>query len=541
MGIGYADSDKDSFWDLDLLLPAKKQSSKMKPFSSGIRTAEVVAGGDDAAKGEREEQRLTMPPADPATEVCEYTPSFNRLLCRVRITRRRCEYNFYSHFRRDAERYLTVEGEECPFAPFFSYIPQYAQLTEAQLAYYFYWRSALRRGEYLQTEESYFYLYVYEIINLPEIIHPKDGVTLLCNAWAAYRSRFPRIDKFMAEWVCDYCLIHGLPCPEEAVRPFLKKLLPLVSLREFYLGGMGDFSPHGVEMALAFYSDYRWQDSHYAAQHHDLFEKHLVAAVTPAVERLLSDSSLFAETARSYQKHDAFCGSLCAHNIKSRIEVEYYAVRDVSAVRTAITAAVKYAENKLRSLLVVKSRLTVPPFDEELRLLIDRYFAQQGESILPPTRVKEKPAYEHLYEAKTSGVNFENAAQIERLSWENTRILVPEEDAQIFEEIKNEQKYKADAIFAASAVEQPPKAEPPAEEGGSPFSQEEKTYLAMLLDGDPAGVRAVLLAASVMEAQLAEGINEKALDMLGDIVLDGTADGYRVIEEYREEVSQWIR
>ena len=44
-----------------------------------------------------------------------------------------------------------------------------------------------------------------------------------------------------------------------------------------------------------------------------------------------------------------------------------------------------------------------------------------------------------------------------------------------------------------------------------------------------------------MEAQLAEGINEKALDMLGDIVLDGTADGYRVIEEYREEVSQWIR
>ena len=49
MGIGYADSDKDSFWDLDLLLPAKKQSSKMKPFSSGIRPAQVVAGGDDAA------------------------------------------------------------------------------------------------------------------------------------------------------------------------------------------------------------------------------------------------------------------------------------------------------------------------------------------------------------------------------------------------------------------------------------------------------------------------------------------------------------
>ena len=165
MGIGYADNDKDSFWDLDLLLPRKKNTAPMKPFASSVKTVEVCETAEHPPAIPKEELRLTTPPATQEGEIREYSPSGNRLLLQVRITRRRSEYNFYGQFCRDAERYLTVEGEPCPFAPFFSYIPQYTQLTAEQRAYYFYWRSALRRGEYLQTEESYFYLYVYFNLN----------------------------------------------------------------------------------------------------------------------------------------------------------------------------------------------------------------------------------------------------------------------------------------------------------------------------------------------------------------------------------------
>lgn len=529
MGIGYADSDKDSFWELDMLLPKKKSKPTMKPFASSIQTAEVVQSNTTGQSTVREELRLTTPPASEGSEVEEYVPTANRLLLRVRITRRRSEYNFYGQFRRDAQKYLAQEGEACAFAPFFSYIPQYAQLGKEQLAYYFYWRSALRRGEYLQTEESYFYLYVYEVINLPDVIPPKEGVVLLCKAWQAYRERFPRIDKYMAEWVADYCLVHGLPCPEEHVRPFLAKILPFAGLREFYLGGMGDFSPRGVEMALAFFSDYRWQGSRYAEQHRALFERHIPAAVTPVLERLFTDNQLFRESARSRKAHDAFCGSLCAHNIKCRIEIEYYALQDIAAVRAGATAAVKYIENKLRALLSIKSRLAVQGLDESSRAIIDRYFAEKGGQILPPA-TKESPAYERLYDAPTRGVDFARATSIEEQSWDTTRILVLEEEEQpvAVESEKTDEKNAADPV-------------PTSDVPDSGLLFEEMQYLRLLLADDHTALRAFLAGLSALEEELAAGINEKALERLGDVVLEPGADGYCLIEDYTEEVTQWIK
>ena len=532
MGIGYADRDKDSFWDLDLLLPQRKKASPMQPFASSVRTAEVGDAADASPSVSREELRLTTPPADENAETSEYTPPSNRLLLRVRITRRRSEYNFYGQFCRDAEKYLGVEGEVCPFAPFFSYIPQYSQLTQEQRAYYFYWRSALRRGEYLQTEESYFYLYVYEIINLPHLIRPEDGIVMLCKAWQAYRDRFPRIDKYMTEWVCDYCLVHGLSCPQELVRPFLTKILPFAGLREFYLGGICDFTPSGVETALAFFSDYRWQDSRYAEPHRALYETHIARAVAPVLERLFADSKLFQRAARSRKAHDAFCGSLCAHNIKCRIEAEYYALNDIASVREGATAAVKYAENKLRALLAVKSRLAVPPLDEGLRAMIDAYFARMGERIVPQA-VQARPAYEKLYDAPTKGIDFARAASIEQQSWDTVKILVPEEEqhaapSPFFTETKP--KNEADRALLTD----------PAPDNAQLLTAAEGQYLSFLLKGDRAGVRSLLASLSAMEEELAEAINEKAAERLGDIVLEPCEEGYRLIEDYTEEVSLWI-
>lgn len=530
MGIGYSDSDKDSFWELDLLLPKKKNARPLRPFASEVKTVEVGESVERPTAIPREELRLTTPPANTAgTETWEYTPAANRLLRRVRITRRHAEYNFYGQFCRDAEKYWKVEGEPCSFAPFFSYIPQYAQLTPEQRAYYFYWRSALRRGEYLQTEESYFYLYVYEIINLPEIIPPNEGAVLLCQVWQAYRDRFPRVDKYMAEWLSDYCLVHALPCPEEHVRPFLTKLLPFAGLREFYLGGMGDFTPRGVETALAFFSDYRWQESRYAQEHRALYEAHLTAAVTPVLKRLFANSRLFHEAALSRKTHDAFCGSLCAHNIKCRIEVEYYALGDVSGLRAGVTSAVKYAENKLRALLSVKSRLSVQALDETSRTLIDDYFARAGERICPPA-AKEQPAYERLYDAPTKGIDFARAIRIEQGSWDTTKILVAEEEepAPPTPRLpKSEEKIKAEAIATL--------------ENENGYTPAEQRYLALLLAEDRAGVRRLLTELSCLEEELAEGINEKAAEQFGDVVLELAEEGYHIIEEYTEEVAQWVR
>ncbi len=528
--------EKDRFWDLGALLPPRRPTAPA-PVARPVRTVPVFdaapAASAPSASAPEEEGRITVM-AVGEEEASSYVPGWNPLLLSVRILRREAGYHFYGQFRRDAERYFDRTGEMCPFVPFFSYIPQYAQLSKEQLAYYLYWRSCVRQGEYPPCEESYFYLYVYEIINLPDRIPPEQGVLLLCRAWAAYRTTFPRIDKYLAEWVCDYCLVHALPCPRDLLRPFLGALLPYASLREFYLGGIDDLAGEGLETALAFFSDYRFQDSRYAqGEHRPLFEQHIAAAVRPVIQTAFSEEGLFRTVARTTRVHEAFCGSLCAHQIRCRIAVTYLAIPDVAPLRQTVTAAVKYAENCLRSLLSIKSRLAVPPLSPHHRARIDAYFATARAAICP-ARPEEIPAYEKYYEAPARGVHFDAAAQIERASWDTTRILVPEEETA-----------EAPACPQAPSSPVPPApvraAPPPAGQGAVALAPEACAYLRACLHADRAAVRTVLASCAMLEEEMIDRINDICARDFGDVILEQTEQGGQIIPDYAGEVAEWIQ
>ena len=550
-----SDAEKDAFWDLDALLPKGRTKSVLSPFFREVRTVEVSSPAPQEEKDGRDASvpprtRLTEPRPEreesdaDGEESVEYTPADNDLVTRVRITRRRGDYRFYGQFRKDAIRYLPVEGRECPFVHFFSYIPQYAQLTEAQRAYYFYWRSELRRGNHLRCEESYFYLFVYEIINLPDYIPPKEGLPLLCGAWNAYRKQFPRIDKYMVEWVTDYCLVHALPAPSEALAPFLGKLLPVASFKEFYLGGMGKTTREGVNTALAFFSDYNYRESRYAKEHAALFLEHIPQAVLPVLRDAFADGdSLFRESAVTRRTRDAFCGSLCAHHIRSRIEVSYYAVADALPLRAALTGAVKHAENRLRALLSVKSRLSVPPLKPAYREYIDDYFHSLSVK-MRPNAATAPTEYDHLYDAPSRGLSVSAAREIEESSWETTKILLPEEES------------AAEPLSPCEAAPIPApcpvgdraisEALPSGEKNASvsedrpSFSEEECHYLSLVLSGDRAGVARLLSEAGKLEEELAAHINELTADYFGDVVLESDGVSVHLVEDYEEEVSAWI-
>lgn len=522
--------EKDDFWDLASLLPKSQPAAPVRRFATRVATAEVTSGREDSSARPAEEGRLTVASAVESGEVREYTPSGNGLILSVRIVGRTSDYNFYGQFRRDAIRLLHEEGRECEYASFFSYIPQYTQLGAAQKAYYLYWRGEARKGNFLRCDESYFYLYAYEIINLPDYIPPKEGIELLCSAWAAYRKKFPRTDKYMVEWVTDYCLIHELPCPIEYVRPFLREILPLASFKEFYLGSLGELTRDGIETALAFFSDYHFRESRYAkGADAALLEDCILGALRPVVGELFADARLLHENStRTHRAHEAFCGSLCAHNVKRRIELTYFAAADVSAFRTSLTAAVKYAENKFRAARSVKSRLSVASLDDRYRALIDAYFDRKRDSIAPPKEKDPPPAYEKLYDAPTRGTDLAAAREIELRSWATTRILVSEEEAE--------------EVFAPVPTAMPEATEP-SSAASSPFglADGEIAYLAALLDGRREEARRLLSSSAMLEDEMAASINEKVLAEFGDVILEADENGYRVIPDYEEEVSLWIQ
>ena len=153
----------DRFWDIDTLIPPKRAPR----YAHNTDTVEIVS--DDPARtevvdGSRRELPIParkeppkprfIPPhsADelkkipPADE--EYEPK-NALIRRVRLYRWKSNYHYYEEFVRDAVRLYAAVGHECPPVAFFSYVPQYAQMSRPQLEWYLWWRTNVRRGVYL--------------------------------------------------------------------------------------------------------------------------------------------------------------------------------------------------------------------------------------------------------------------------------------------------------------------------------------------------------------------------------------------------------
>ncbi|MBQ1233289.1 MAG: TerB N-terminal domain-containing protein, partial [Clostridia bacterium] len=91
------------------------------------------------------------------------------LVHRVSIYPWKSGYTYYEKFCRDGEYLRRIKGKEAPHVGFFSYMPQYGQMTKAQLAYYLWWReNIIEHGIYLPADYSYILLNIYELINLPD-------------------------------------------------------------------------------------------------------------------------------------------------------------------------------------------------------------------------------------------------------------------------------------------------------------------------------------------------------------------------------------
>ena len=189
-------SEKDDFWSLDRLIPKKKPIS---PFATRNVVTDFTADEDKKPKRESLERRLTQD-SFLAPEVTEYRPN-HPLIKSVKIKRRIDKYDFYGNFRKAAINYFGYKTAKCPFAEFYSYMPQYSQLTASQRSYYFYWRDELYHGRYIRSDYSYIYLFVYEILNLPDLIPPARGLDLLLRVWCEYRRSLPRIDLYFSIWV----------------------------------------------------------------------------------------------------------------------------------------------------------------------------------------------------------------------------------------------------------------------------------------------------------------------------------------------------
>lgn len=91
-----------------------------------------------------------------------------------------------------------------------SYFPTYNAMSDRQLRGYFTWRAQVRRGTVEETSTSFAFLYLYELICGIGVDNPLDGFNKIKAFWDVYRAFEPGIDRFARVWLQDYAVFHGL-------------------------------------------------------------------------------------------------------------------------------------------------------------------------------------------------------------------------------------------------------------------------------------------------------------------------------------------
>ena len=535
--------DFDSFWDVSKLVPKKKPS--MTRFSTSEKTEEVIIYGEDPAKNARaaSERKLSFGAYEASRQgtnaklsETSYVPSNSRLIKRVTIKPSIDRFDFYDTFRKAALIYYEYKCGKCDFVPFYSYKPQYSQMNIEQKKYYFYWRDEVRKSRYLKTDYSYIYLYAYEILNLPERIGREEGIRLLIDVWKAYRRELPGIDQNFAAWVQDYCLVYQLPCPFESIKDFLFDVINVSPFKEFYLSASIGVENSSAAM-LAYLSDYDWRKGKYAGgDSADIYRMHVEGAMQRVFAKILNDDIVKKNHPVKISR-TAFPGSLCTHSVKCILELEYYSISDSPELRGLVTASLKHTENKLRACLGVKSRLAVKDLTDDLRGIIDKYFETELLRLRKEQERANQPEYERLYDAVRDDISLEDAMKIEKASWQTTAKLVEGiEDYDAEATVKAHDAPQRSIDFTAE--KNPSVKSAQSDRYGLSYSEIE--FIRAALNGDNAAEVNISKECGAMRESVAEKINEVFADNFGDVILEESDGGYKVIDDYCEEIEEWL-
>ncbi len=567
----------DEFWDISDLVIRPKQKKELPVRRYDTSTAEIslppLSQSADAAVNHRvvqqaadapipiskadlapgneenktAEGKRATPPQEIPPEAITYTPA-HPLIERVTLLPWKTNFPYYERFCRIARDLFYRTGERCEAEPFFSYMPQYDQMTRSQLAWYLYWRDEVRKGNYLKTGYCYIFLLLFEIINLPDLIPPSKGIAMMCKIWTQYREEHLTLDRYLCEWICDYCLLHRLPAPVEQLESIVRDPSFLCQLREFYVHAGQSSAAVDADVYMNCCSNYDYKKSRFYTQNAEnaaACDRHIPGALCRVLQSLQTSDSLFSQTQMqsSTMTRDTFVGALCSHRVKYKIGVRYRSFSRSHELRFFITDVIKYSENKLRALHGYKSKLSIYALSEPIKAILNAYFVEAyPKNIGKSEMAEQRPDYEKLYDLPTTPMTAAEAARIEQESWRTTQRLVEAFEENDAPEITCEQSevhpiVREEQPCAPLDCEQMPAAETPIEtETSDVLSKEALSFLRYAYATDAAGQKAYCRSVGKMPENIADEINEYAADTLGDILLEDDGSGaFIVIEDYREQ------
>ena len=544
--------ENDRFWSLDSMLPPSAFTKKTVNTDYDTESVEIEIEGEEKSAPIRVPQReKEYPPLNGGAKIDfgewlrkreqyknetqavnkvvenEYVPD-NPLIYSVKIVSVPSKRRQRERFLTDAERLF---GENAAFngnEPYHAIFPQYASMSENQLACYIGFRTCVRQGVFPQVDESYILLLAYELINLTETISPDSRAETLASLICAYPDMSDKLFAELCNYLADVCLIYKLPIPEKIFGQCYPRVLKSARIKEVFVK-----NANGSEACslLASAGRYDYRTSKFYGENKALYDNYIEKAVALAIEHIARTDSRFRDDKKDACRleHESFFGAYRTDGAKKHIIMELACLTRDDEVKRTVSELAKYAENCLRSALGIKPRLTVSYVNREIKNVIKIFIAENTVSIAPVTRKTEKtaaipevPDYEKMYEPRRKEFSFEDAERIEESSWS-----VTEKQVAAFDENAEE------TPFIAPVTEN--KAEIP-HENEDPLMR----GLAAIVNGNMRELGEAAREGGMLTDALVDKINELMLEKIGDIAIERTENGYAVAEWYVEDVSAML-
>ena len=301
-------------------------------------------------------------------------------------------------FLADMRRYENSAGFAAAFVPYGNPIPSYEDMEYRQKAWYFYWRSQVRQGQFPRTDTGYLYLYCYELLSGIGVSGPAESYRRLLGLWEACSKETPVLNGSLTNWLWDFAREHDLEYTQpDWARDFLPSQ-PTVRnlLLEEHRMDWPLKLPYPLVLAL---SDYDPAESRfYKDGHGELLREALPRVLALADAALLKKGAkgilaTYGPARPKKQTYVRYIGAACP----GRETKETYTIRgyvEHTKLRAYVTNLTRHTENVLRGILGVRGRLRGVELDEETAALVEAFLKKEYTPKPAEAPEPEKPRLE---------------------------------------------------------------------------------------------------------------------------------------------------
>ena len=431
---------------------------------------------------------------------------------------------------------------------FSQYFPYYQMMGYEQLRTYFTWRTQVRQGNVADTSLSYAFLYIYELLCNIGVIDPQDGLCKLMFFWKAFSEHNKSIDKYVLRWLKDYHIYYELPhsFKEFVEKNDLAEHYPKLAETDDNFDLFCSISKYNIKKSAFFTDETNKMISDCFAYVMDKIKRDFEAA------GMNFDDALFRPT-KKLVVWKPFKDALFYHWVKqpdrhvvlSKNEIYMYknnewkfsTIITTEKGRQFIGYVMKQMESVLRKVKKYRFKLTANTDminEDTIRIL-----TKAGlfiEKIVPAAVI------EYHREATKTVVTVDHAslARIRQEALRTQESLIVEEQTQQKDADPIPVQFTAQNqnIFAdatTDADEEPAPVSDTWENLKDILTENELRALDVVLQGDD--IKAFADECGIMIEVLVDGINEKAMDYIGDNLMD---EDFALYDDYKEPVSRML-